>query len=1104
MTAGDSVTFARDENGDWQAVSADGTPLTGTHTNAIFSGDGSLNADGMVHVTINGNEIAFEDTLGGGDNDFRDIVFTAEVTESDIDSLVVAENEPGAFVGNLATTDGDEGDSHTYTLSDDRFEVVGNQVKLKDDQALDFESGSEVSLTVTTTDSSGLSYEESFTINVTDQNENPTDITFSGGTAEENSAAGTVVASMTTIDASENDSHTYQIINDPTGALEIVGNEIRIRDGGTLDYESGNTANPINVNLSQDMLDAAAEGNDVTISGIPEGSTLSAGVDNGDGTWTISSGDVTGNLTLTPPADHYSTIELSVSGGEQTTTYIDADFSGGSDGFSYNDTAGTYSTNTSSGDLSMTLGGVDDSTQTNMEASFEKGFTVTENGTGTLDIDFRMTMSGLYEDDEYGEIQVRIDGELVNIGANDYVLHVDGSNSNNDDYDSGWQSISIDLGDLSAGAHRIELVGFSNKKTTSGESLTVEFDNVQLDVVSGSSETTFIEPISTYDVTVQTTDEGGNTYEETVTISVNDVNDTSSAPADMTFVGNPELAPQGTTLSAGSVVADVTSVVDSDEGDSFTFALNDDADGKFAINAETGEITLVNSHDVSGTYSDTVTVEVTDQFGNSFTETIGIQFGTEGADNLTGSDLTDIIYGFDGNDTLSGGAGDDYLVAGESDYDTIGASGEVGYNYSLIHLGRAEDIDTDESNGTSENAGNLLGTYGDGNSPLFNNIVSARANDSDGDGRIDDNDNGNTAETVTIDGDTKTLDSNQTYNATITYTDGSTASFSAVVSQFSDGNFYLNPEMTANSDADKLTAKPIQAITLDSVLNSDSNMAAQRLDMDYSVPGGGDTLNGGEGNDTLVAGSGYDTIDGGEGTDMVDYSTASSGVNVDLTNTDAQDTQGSGMDTITNVENVSGSDFADTITGDENANVIYGNGGDDTIIYGTGGDTVYGGDGDDVIDDAAGIQMGDYADTIYGEAGNDTIWTGGGADILDGGTGDDTLYGEGGDDTLIGGTGNDTLNGGDGNDLFIFQEGDGADVIIGGSGASWTDTIELQDAFGGGDLGTYGTDWTVTLSEGTIDSHNENSIDLSDDADGIITLQDGSTIDFTDIERIEW
>ena len=85
----------------------------------------------------------------------------------------------------------------------------------------------------------------------------------------------------------------------------------------------------------------------------------------------------------------------------------------------------------------------------------------------------------------------------------------------------------------------------------------------------------------------------------------------------------------------------------------------------------------------------------------------------------------------------------------------------------------------------------------------------------------------------------------------------------------------------------------------------------------------------------------------------------------------------------------------------------------------------------------------------------------------------------------------------------VIDGGAGNDTIDGGAGASWTDTIDLlQDGMDGTALGEYGTDWIVSVSEGTIDNVGTNQIDLSDDADGTINLADGSTIEFQDVERI--
>lgn len=79
----------------------------------------------------------------------------------DLDNLTVDANTPGATVGQLTTTDVDAGDSHTYSVDDARFEVVGGELKLLDGQSLPL--GETVALNITSTDSGGLSITQPFT-----------------------------------------------------------------------------------------------------------------------------------------------------------------------------------------------------------------------------------------------------------------------------------------------------------------------------------------------------------------------------------------------------------------------------------------------------------------------------------------------------------------------------------------------------------------------------------------------------------------------------------------------------------------------------------------------------------------------------------------------------------------------------------------------------------------------------------------------------------------------------------------------------------------------------------------------------------------------------
>ena len=101
---------------------------------------------------------------------------------------------------------------------------------------------------------------------------------------------------------------------------------------------------------------------------------------------------------------------------------------------------------------------------------------------------------------------------------------------------------------------------------------------------------------------------------------------------------------------------------------------------------------------------------------------------------------------------------------------------------------------------------------------------------------------------------------------------------------------------------------------------------------------GNDALNGEGGNDTLVGGAGGDFIDGGDGTDTADYSASDAGVNINR----QADTYSGGHaqgDSLDSIENVIGSDFADTLIGNDSANVLEGRLGNDFLTGNNGSDT---------------------------------------------------------------------------------------------------------------------------------------------------------------------
>ncbi|MGL3609185.1 calcium-binding protein [Rhizobium sp. G187] len=228
-------------------------------------------------------------------------------------------------------------------------------------------------------------------------------------------------------------------------------------------------------------------------------------------------------------------------------------------------------------------------------------------------------------------------------------------------------------------------------------------------------------------------------------------------------------------------------------------------------------------------------------------------------------------------------------------------------------------------------------------------------------------------------------------------------------------------------------------------------------------------LIGNTGNNILEGGAGADAIDGGSGTDTASYSTSASGVTVNLTTATATGGDAAG-DVLTNIENLTGSGFDDSLTGNTAANVLFGGAGNDLLSGGTGNDTLDGGTGSDIMTGGTGNDIyviDEASDSIVENAndGTDTVQSSidytlsanlenltllgaasvngagnAGANILIGNEAGNQLSGNDGNDTLSGNAGNDSLSGGAGNDAH--DGGLGADLMNGGLG---NDTYIVDD-----------------------------------------------------------
>ena len=227
--------------------------------------------------------------------------------------------------------------------------------------------------------------------------------------------------------------------------------------------------------------------------------------------------------------------------------------------------------------------------------------------------------------------------------------------------------------------------------------------------------------------------------------------------------------------------------------------------------------------------------------------------------------------------------------------------------------------------------------------------------------------------------------------------------------------------------------------------NSDTLNGGSGNDMLFGGVGA-DTLNGGSGNDSLWGGPGQDVVNGDDGHDMI-YVNFEPGETAETTDTvnggDGNDTISfekwvdeeddtivtlnlSTSTSITNIENIIGSDEDDMLTGNDGHNIIEGGDGDDVLNPGTdGNDTVSYRSSDRAVD----VDLSDETATSRssgGHAGGDTI-----AD------GFENIIGSAHDDDLMGDTA--TAHGN------IIEGLAGADELHGGDEDVPTDDQTLAD-----------------------------------------------------------
>jgi Ca2+-binding RTX toxin-like protein len=284
-----------------------------------------------------------------------------------------------------------------------------------------------------------------------------------------------------------------------------------------------------------------------------------------------------------------------------------------------------------------------------------------------------------------------------------------------------------------------------------------------------------------------------------------------------------------------------------------------------AVKLITVDVTNIPGITITGTsHNDTI---------NATSTVAGQSFPTDGEDVINGDGGRDTIGGLAGNDTLNGGKGADTLMGGAG-------------SDTYIVDNAMDVVDETGTNGIDRVQSSITFSLSD-------------ATHAKGD-----------IENLTLIG---TSAINGTGNA-------------------------LDNVITGNS-GDNILAGLAGADSLDGGLGIDTatyaaSAAAVRVSLAAGTASGGDaegdtlfnfeSLTGSNFDDILEGNAGANVLVGGAGIDTVSYANATVGVTVNLGTMSAQNTGGAGSDTLSGFENLTGSQFNDSLTGTNAANVSLG------------------------------------------------------------------------------------------------------------------------------------------------------------------------------------
>ncbi len=458
----------------------------------------------------------------------------------------------------------------------------------------------EASFTYTVDDGKGGTDTAAASLNVVSINDAPTEITLLGGSVDENSVAGTVVATLDTADADSGESFSYSLLDDVSGFFEISGDQVVVKAGADIDFEN-------------------AQSHDVSIQVTDsQGNTHTE-------TLTLNVNDINENIAPSAVADDTMIANYDLPSGGQIVS-----------------TAGDEVTVTgeivSEGDR---LSSVDQWTFSHNGGPLTID-TLAESGSSFVDIDgdgvkdHIDTMMRLYDTDG-NQVAVNDDSTqgTADGSTNDRYGHIQDSYLQINDLPAGEYKLAIGSWELTGA----EVVADQNDNSDKGSGYNIEQD-------IGPYQIKFTGDVSFEHVTELATDED-------TSVIINVLGNDTDADGDPLTITDPGIA----TDAAGNVVG-ATEVVDVDGVQQIRFTPGETLNVMSQGDVEPVTFSYTVSDGQGGSVAANVTVNVTGAneiiTGSSGDDTI---LGSAGNDEAYGGEGDDsfVMNPFGGNDYFSGG-----------------------------------------------------------------------------------------------------------------------------------------------------------------------------------------------------------------------------------------------------------------------------------------------------------------------------------------------------------------------------------------------------------------------------------------------------------------